>query len=57
MEKLEEYCVWGVPNIWVVDPLSKRLSLYTESGLQNASSLALVDYPFELTPATLFSDL
>ena len=57
MEKLEEYRVWGVPNIWVVDPLSKRLSLYTESGLQNASSLALADYPFELTPAALFSDL
>jgi Uma2 family endonuclease len=57
MQKIEEYRVWGVPNICVVDPLSKRLSLYTESGLQNASSLALADYPFELTPAALFSDL
>jgi Uma2 family endonuclease len=57
MEKLEEYRVWGVPNIWVVDPHSKRLSLYTALGLQNASSLALADYPFELTPAVLFSDL
>jgi Uma2 family endonuclease len=57
MEKLEEYRVWGVPNIWVVDPLSKRLSLYTASGLQNVSSLALANYPFELTPSTLFSDL
>ncbi len=57
MQKLEEYRVWGVPNIWVVDPLSKRLSIYTESGLQNVSSLALADYPFELTPSVLFSDL
>ena len=57
MEKLEEYRVWGVPNIWVVDPLLKRLSLYTASGLQNASSLALAEYPLELTPAALFSDL
>jgi Uma2 family endonuclease len=57
MEKLEEYRVWGVANIWVVDPLSKRLFIYTESGLQNVSSLALADYPFELTPAILFSDL
>jgi Uma2 family endonuclease len=57
MEKLEEYRVWGVPNIWVVDPLAKRLSAYNELGLQNVSSLALADYPFELTPSVLFSDL
>jgi Uma2 family endonuclease len=57
MEKLEEYRVWGVPNIWVVDPLAKRFSVYTERGLQNVSSLALADYPLELTPAALFSDL
>ncbi len=57
MEKLEEYRVWGVPNIWVVDPLARRLALYTASGLQYVSSLALADYPFELTPAALFSDL
>jgi Uma2 family endonuclease len=57
MEKLEEYRVWGVPNIWVVDPISKRLSLYTESGLRTVSSLALSEYPLEITPAILFSDL
>jgi Uma2 family endonuclease len=57
MEKLEEYRVWGVQNIWVVDPYSKRLSLYNESGLQNVPSLALAGYPLELTPAALFSDL
>ena len=57
MVKLEEYRVWGVPNTWVVDPLSKRLSIYTERGLQNVSSLALPGYPLELTPAVLFSDL
>lgn len=57
MVKIEEYRVWGVANIWVVDPYSKRLSLYTAAGLQNVSSLALLDYPFELTPAVLFSDL
>jgi Uma2 family endonuclease len=57
MVKLEEYRVWGVPNIWVVNPLAKRLAAYTELGLQNVYSLALADYPFELTPGVLFSDL
>jgi Uma2 family endonuclease len=57
MEKLEEYRVWGIPNIWVVDPLAKRFAIYTELGLQYVSSLALAGYPFELTPSVLFSDL
>ena len=57
MEKLEEYRVWGVQNIWVVDPLAKRFALYTEARLQYVSSLALAGYPFELTPSVLFSDL
>jgi len=57
MEKLEEYRVWGVQNIWVVDPLAQRLALYTTSGLQYVSSLSLADFPLELTPSVLFSDL
>ncbi len=57
MEKLAEYRVWGVPNIWVVDPLAKRFAIYAEEWLENVSSLALADYGFELTPSILFSDL
>jgi Uma2 family endonuclease len=57
MEKLEEYRIWGVPHIWVIDPHAKRFSIYTERRLQNVSSLALADYPLELTQDTLFSDL
>ena len=57
MQKLEEYRVWGIPNIWVIDPASKRFSMYTELGLQNVSSFALSGYPFQLAPADLFSQL
>ena len=57
MQKLEEYREWGVPNIWVIDPSTRRFSMYTELGLQNVSSLSLSDYPFQLTPAELFADL
>jgi Uma2 family endonuclease len=57
MQKLEEYREWGVANIWVIDPSTKRFSMYTERGLENISSLSLSDYPFQLTPAELFADL
>ncbi len=57
MQKLEEYRVWGVPHIWVVDPMTKQFSVHTERGLQKVSSLSLPDYPFQLTPADLFSEL
>jgi Uma2 family endonuclease len=57
MQKLEEYREWGVPNIWVIDPSTKRFSMYIELGLQNVSSLSLPDYPFQLTPPELFAEL
>ena len=57
MQKLEEYLAWGVANIWVVDPMTKRFSAYTHLGLQNVSSFSLPDYPFQLTPSDLFNDL
>src|ERR1700676_2153044 len=51
MKKLEEYLAWGVANIWVVDPITKRFSAYTHLGLQNVSSFSLSNYPFQLTPS------
>ena len=57
MQKLEEYLAWGVANIWVVDPIAKRFSTFDPLGLRNVSSFSLPDYPFQLTPSGLFSDL
>jgi len=57
MAKLEEYRRWGVPNIWIVNPLAKRFVVYEDWGLRYVSSLKLADYPFELTPSALFPDL
>src|ERR1022692_3683131 len=57
MQKLEEYRTWGVPHIWVIDPSTKRFSMYTKLGLQHVSSLSLSDYSFQLTPAELFANL
>ena len=57
MQKLEEYRVWGVSNIWVIDPATQRFSVYSELGLQNVSSFALANFPFQLSPGELFSQL
>ena len=57
MQKLEEYRTWGVPNIWVVDPALQRFSIYSERGLQNVTSFSLVNFPFQLSPQELFSQL
>jgi Uma2 family endonuclease len=57
MEKLEEYRLWGVEHILVIDPRAKRFWIYTERWLRSVSSLALPNCPFELTPSVLFSDL
>jgi Uma2 family endonuclease len=57
MDELEDYRAWGVSNVWIVNPLAKRFVVYAEWGLRNVASLALAEYPFELTPETLFSDL
>jgi Uma2 family endonuclease len=57
MQKLEEFHVWGVPYIWLVDPITKRLFTYSEQGFRSVSSLVLAEYPFQLTPADLFSEL
>ena len=57
MQKLEEYRTWGVHYIWVINPMTKSFASYTELGLQNASSLTLAEYPFQLTPAELFANL
>jgi Uma2 family endonuclease len=57
IEKLDEYRQWGVPHIWVIDPIRKRFTVYSELGLQNMSSLSVSEYPITLTPEDLFSNL
>jgi hypothetical protein len=40
-----------------VDPHKKRLSVYTESGLQDVRSLMLPEYNFEIPAQDLFAGL
>ncbi|HYL76470.1 MAG TPA: Uma2 family endonuclease [Bryobacteraceae bacterium] len=57
IEKLDEYRVWGVQNIWLIDPIAKRLAVYTAIGAQNVATLSLPEYSLHLTPAELFDNL
>ena len=52
-QKLEDYRVWGVPHIWLVDPHAKRL--YTcDAGLVEVATLKIPELGVEVTPADLF---
>jgi Uma2 family endonuclease len=57
MEKLGEYRRWGVSHIWVVDGINRRLSVYSDAGLQHAASVVLPEYSFEIAADDLFSSI
>jgi Uma2 family endonuclease len=52
-EKLEEYRVWGVPHVWLVDPHSRRLYTW-DSGLKGVDSLNIPDLDIEVLPHDVF---
>ena len=52
-QKIEEYHVWGVPHVWLVDPHSRRL--YTcDKGLTEVPTLLIPELGIELKPADIF---
>jgi Uma2 family endonuclease len=51
--KLEEYRVWGVPHVWLIDPHSRRLFNY-ERGLHEVETLRIEELGIELTPPDAF---
>lgn len=57
MEKLEEYAQKGVPNIWVIDPRLKMMSVYSQGALQEIRGdvIATGDPRLELTRQEIFN--
>jgi Uma2 family endonuclease len=53
VEKLDEYHRWGVPHVWLVDPNSRKLSIYGSAGLAEVSALELPEFELHLTFADL----
>ena len=52
-EKLEEYRAWGVPNVWLVDPHSRRLYV-CQDRLNEVENLKIAGLGIELSPADVF---
>jgi Uma2 family endonuclease len=52
-EKLEEYRVWGVPHVWLVDPHSRRL-YSCDKGLREVSSFKVGELGIEVTADRVF---
>ena len=44
MKRLEEYRVWGVRHVWLVDPGLRRTYVYSESGLAPVAALELPEF-------------
>ena len=60
IEKLEEYERKGVPNIWLIDPRLKKISVFSNGTLTEVRReiIATVGEPrLELTRAEVFQDL
>ena len=50
---LEEYRVWGAARVWFVDPISRKLYVYT-AGLSEPSAFRLPEYGVELAAFEIF---
>ena len=54
MRKFEEYSAWGVRNIWLVDPESRKLKVYADGALSEVPTLEIPVFSVQLTAAQIF---
>ncbi len=54
LQKLEEYRVWGVRHIWLVEPELRKFHIYDRGSLTEVSRLELSESGFAVTAAELF---
>ena len=55
LQKLEEYCAWGVQHIWLVEPELKRIHVYDNGSLTQVSRLEQQQLGFAVTAQELFT--
>jgi Uma2 family endonuclease len=54
--KLEDYRAWAVPNIWVVEPLLNRFSIYNAGSLVEVKQFELPEFNVRIDAAELFAE-
>jgi Uma2 family endonuclease len=54
LQKLEEYRVWGVEHIWLVEPELKKFHVYDHGSLREVDQLELPRFGFRVTTGELF---
>ena len=52
-EKLEEYRVWGVPHVWLIDPQKKLFYAFTARGLSEVERLEAPELGIILQPGDI----
>ena len=55
LQKLEEYRIWGVEHIWMVEPELKRIHVYDNGSLTQVSRLELPQFAFAVSTQELFA--
>jgi Uma2 family endonuclease len=54
LDKLEEYFRWGVPHVWLVDPVRREMAVYDASGFHDVPELTLPENGISFTPQDVF---
>jgi Uma2 family endonuclease len=57
ISKLRDYATWGVPNIWIVDPWTRRLGVWRNDTEVPVEALTLPEYGFEVRLEQLIEGL
>ena len=52
--KLNDYLMWGVRHVWLIDPWLRKLHAYDASGLHEVPALRIPELEMEITPGTIF---
>ncbi len=52
--KLEEYRIWGVRHVWLVDPEARRLSVYGDDSLQEVAWFEVPEFGLRVLPEEIF---